>query len=56
MMQAMKWVEKGLVPDALIRWGIRRLLKVRLAEEDRGDIESQAVAMQAFVRKLRPPP
>jgi cyclopropane-fatty-acyl-phospholipid synthase len=56
MMQAMKLVEKGLVPDALIRWGIRRLLKVRLRQEDKGGVEAQSRALQAFIRELKKSP
>jgi cyclopropane-fatty-acyl-phospholipid synthase len=56
MMQAMKWVEKGWVPDALIRWGIRRLLRVRLRQEDRGGVEAQTQALQAFIRELKAGP
>ena len=56
MMQAMKWVEKGLVPDPLIRWGIRRLLKSRLREEDKGGVEAQTRALQSFIRDLKGSP
>ena len=56
MMQAMKLVEKGLVPDALIRWGIRRLLKIRLRQEDKGGVEAQSRALQAFIRDLKSGP
>jgi cyclopropane-fatty-acyl-phospholipid synthase len=56
MMQAMRLVEKGLVPDALIRWGIRRLLKVRLRQEDKGGVEAQTEALQSFIRELKASP
>jgi cyclopropane-fatty-acyl-phospholipid synthase len=56
MMQAMRLVEKGLVPDGLIRWGIRRLLKVRLRQEDKGGVEAQTEALQAFIRELKASP
>ena len=39
---AIGWVEKGLVPDRLVRLGIRRLLKARLGEL--GDGDSAAIA------------
>lgn len=30
---AIGWAERGLIPDAVVRWGIRRLLRDRLREE-----------------------
>lgn len=56
MMKAMKLVEKGLVPDALIRWGIRRLLKSRLREEERGSVEAETKSLQDFIRVLKAGP
>ncbi len=39
-------VERGLVPDALVRWGIRRLCTERLDEEAaRGDVSKFAAGM-----------
>ena len=32
-------MEKGMLPDAVIRLGIRRLLKLRLRREYHGDTE-----------------
>ena len=46
---AIQWVERGLVPDAIVRRGIRRLLKDRLCELRSGDPASNADATQAFV-------
>ena len=34
--QAINWTEQGLVPDSVIRGGIRRLLRARLARAARG--------------------
>jgi cyclopropane-fatty-acyl-phospholipid synthase len=56
MLQAMSLVEKGLVPDPLIRMGIRKLLKDRLREEDKGSVEAQGRALQAFLATLRKSP
>ena len=53
MMQTMKWVEKDIVPDFLLRRGIRNLLKERLREQDRGNIEAQNQALQNFLGELR---
>jgi cyclopropane-fatty-acyl-phospholipid synthase len=50
------WLEKDLVPDTLIRFGIRRLLRDRLREESRGGVESQAARLAAFVERLRTSP
>ncbi len=44
--------ERGLLPDSLIRWGIRRLDKKRLRLEDRGDIEKQREALEKFTHEL----
>jgi cyclopropane-fatty-acyl-phospholipid synthase len=48
--------ENGYVPDALIRWGIRRLLARRLARERAGGFEAQPDALHAFVARLRDGP
>ena len=46
-------VEKGLLPDTLVRYGIRRLLRRRLAAEDRGDVEANQDALMGWVDQLR---
>ena len=48
-MNILSLVEKGLIPDFLIRRGIRKLLKDRLREENKGGVEAQTAALQAFV-------
>ncbi len=53
---AVNWVEQGLVPDRVIRLGIRRLLKARLAEMHSGDAEATAEITRAFVEQLRGSP
>ncbi|HEY9240167.1 MAG TPA: cyclopropane-fatty-acyl-phospholipid synthase family protein [Burkholderiaceae bacterium] len=53
---AVNWVEQGLVPDRVIRLGIRRLLKARLTELRSGDAEAVAALTQAFVAELRGAP
>ena len=40
---------RNLLPDWLIRIGIRRLLRERLAEENRGSAEAQKAALLALV-------
>ena len=53
---AVNWVEQGLVPDRVIRLGIRRLLKARLAELRSGDAVAVAQLTQSFVDELRNAP
>ncbi|MGB5579747.1 MAG: cyclopropane-fatty-acyl-phospholipid synthase family protein [Woeseia sp.] len=45
--------ESGLLPDALIRAGIRRLLKARLQEIHADDVELSAAAQTAFVEMMK---
>jgi cyclopropane-fatty-acyl-phospholipid synthase len=49
-------LERDLVPDPLIRVGIRRLLRERLAEEHRGDPEAQQAHLQRLIEALRASP
>jgi cyclopropane-fatty-acyl-phospholipid synthase len=53
---AVNWVEQGLVPDRVVRLGIRRLLKARLSELHSGDPAAVATLTQAFVDELRGAP
>jgi len=53
---AVNWVEQGLVPDRVIRLGIRRLLKARLVELKSGDAVAVAELTQAFADALRNAP
>ncbi|MCB1773498.1 MAG: class I SAM-dependent methyltransferase [Gammaproteobacteria bacterium] len=48
--------EKGMLPDAIIRAGIRHLLRERLAEISADDIERAAVAEQDFLDAMRSGP
>lgn len=49
---AVNWVEQGMVPDRVVRLGIRRLLAARLVEVDDGHVEAEAYRTQAFVNGL----
>ena len=49
---AIDWTEKGWIPDALIRQGIRRLIKTRLNEIDAHDCERMAQNCESFVAEL----
>ena len=53
---AIHWVERGLVPDHAVRFGIRRLLRERLAELHTGDPEATAALGQAFLEQMRHAP
>lgn len=49
---AINWVEQGLVPDTVVRQGIRRLLVRRLEEIGTGDCEAGAEAMEHVIRVM----
>jgi len=46
-------IESGLVPDALTRFGIRKLLNKRLKQEYKNNVEQQSIRYQAFIQELR---
>lgn len=50
------WIERGLVPDPLVRAGIRRLCEQRLAEIDAGDAEASALRTARFIASMRAAP
>jgi len=49
-------MERGLIPDTLIRNGIRRLNQLRLRQENKGDPVSQLKAKMDFIEMLRNDP
>ncbi len=49
-------LERNLLPDPLLRFGIRRLLAQRLREEDKGSAEAQCAHLQALIEELRRSP
>ncbi len=49
-------LQRDLLPDPVLRLGIRRLLRQRLREQCRGDSEAQRAAMQRLVTQLRQSP
>lgn len=53
MKEPMAWVERGLVPDPLLRLGIRRRLSAHLRELNSGGVEASAARHAAFVASLR---
>jgi cyclopropane-fatty-acyl-phospholipid synthase len=50
---SMQLLERGWLPDFLVRFGIRRLLKSRLQEEHRGDAEAQQAHLMKLIERLR---
>ncbi len=53
---SMQLLERGVLPDFLVRFGIRRLLRARLRAEDRGDPEAQQQHLMTLIRTLRASP
>lgn len=49
-------LEKNVLPDPLVRMGIRRLLAAKIREETRADIEKQKAALLAHVEELKRSP
>jgi len=50
------WLERDILPDALIRLGMRFLVRQRLREEDRGSTEANLERKLSFVKELRSGP
>jgi cyclopropane-fatty-acyl-phospholipid synthase len=53
---AVSWTEQGLVPDGVIRAGIRRLLRQRLAEIGAADAQAAAERLELFVDSMQAAP
>lgn len=49
-------VERGMVPDVAVRWGIRRLLTQRLSAESSGDAEAQRHSLRSLIDELKRSP
>ncbi|MGA7178631.1 MAG: cyclopropane-fatty-acyl-phospholipid synthase family protein [Thiobacillaceae bacterium] len=52
MATTLNWVEQGIVPDSLVRAGIRRLCRQRLTETGSDDCEAAAVLTRQFAETL----
>ncbi len=52
----LQWADGGLLPDRLIRWGIRLLNQKRLRDENPGSLEAAARAKIDFVHMLQESP
>ncbi len=50
--RAIGWVEQGLVPDRVVRAGIRRLLQQRLQEINAADCADAATRLDEFVQMM----
>jgi len=50
------WLERDLLPDWLIRIGIRRLVSARLRKEQKGSPAEQAERLMQFIAQLRQSP
>ncbi len=50
------WAERGLIPDRLLRLGIRRLCAQRLRENEAGGLDAQAARLQQRIELLRRSP
>jgi cyclopropane-fatty-acyl-phospholipid synthase len=53
---SMRLLERDLLPDFLVRFGIRRLLKARLREEARGCAEAQQRHLMKLIARLKQSP
>ena len=56
MSAAFELAERAWLPDAMIRFGIRRMLVERLRDEDRGDAQRQADSEAELLATLRASP
>jgi cyclopropane-fatty-acyl-phospholipid synthase len=54
--RAVSWTETGLVPDSVIRAGIRRLLENKRREIRAGDVEHAAAVLNDFVAMMNESP
>lgn len=51
-----KLIEQNKVPDFLLRKGIRKLLKQRLADENKGNVEAQQAHLMELIDQLKSSP
>ncbi len=56
MSWSMCLLERDLLPDFLVRFGIRRLLKARLREENQGSAEAQQQHLMKLIARLKKSP
>ncbi len=51
-----RMAEQGLLPDSLVRWGIRRLHEKTLREVRRSDVELEGEALRQFIGSMKTSP
>jgi len=51
--RSINWVERGYIPDSIIRKGIKRLLKERLVEISADDAEISSHSKQGFIESMK---
>ncbi|HET9034339.1 MAG TPA: SAM-dependent methyltransferase, partial [Dokdonella sp.] len=51
-----RWAERGLIPDRLLRFGIRRQCALRLSVESALGVEATAERQRARIEELRQSP
>jgi cyclopropane-fatty-acyl-phospholipid synthase len=56
MSWSIRLLERNLLPDILVRFGIRRLLKARLKEEDQGNLQAQQQHLMKLIWRLKKSP
>ncbi len=56
MNKLIELADRGILPDRLIRFGIRRLDKKRLLDEDRGNERQQQALVEKFIDRMRQSP
>ncbi|PKM37767.1 MAG: hypothetical protein CVV06_04130 [Gammaproteobacteria bacterium HGW-Gammaproteobacteria-10] len=56
MLNAIELAERGLIPDPLMRIGIRNLLRQRLRDEYANDVEQQSLRYLSLLQTLRESP
>ena len=54
--RALDWTEQGLIPDIMVRAGIRRLLRQRLQDIRHDDCEAMGNAQHAFIQAMAAAP
>jgi len=53
---SLNWTERGLVPDSVVRAGVRRLLRQRLAEIQMEDTEAASDRLEQFLSAMQGAP
>ena len=54
--RAIEWMEQGLLPDAVVRSGIRRLLRERLQALEHADCAAHAACIETLVDSMNGAP